>query len=70
MNPQEIKQRLNDDIKATEARLLAEAKRELWKVVTEVVRPSVKSLIYFTNAAFMHKSNNSAFSIPLPPSLS
>ena len=69
MNQQEINQRLNDDIKATEARLYAEAKRELWKV-TEAVRPNVKSLICLIAAAFLHKSNNSAFSIPLPPSLS
>ena len=69
MNQQEMKQRLNDDIKATEARLRADAERELWKIA-EVVHPSVKSLICLTAAAFLHKSNNSAFSIPLPPSLS
>ena len=69
MNQQEIKQLLNDDIKATEARLHTDAKRELWKV-TEVVRPSIQTLICLTAAAFLHKSNNFAFSIPLPSSLS
>lgn len=64
-----MKQRLNHDIKATEARLRAKAERELWKI-TKVVRPSVKSLICLITAAFLHKSNNSVLSIPLPPSLS
>ena len=50
MSQQEIKQRLNDDITATEARLHVDAKRELWKV-TEVVRPSVQSLTCFIAAA-------------------
>ena len=45
MKQQGKKQRLNDDIKATEARLHADAERELWKV-SEVVRPSIQNFRY------------------------
>ena len=42
---QQGKKRLNDDVKATEARLHADAERELWKV-SEVVRPSIQNFRY------------------------
>ena len=58
------KQQLDDDIKAAEAWLYADAKRELWNI-REVFLPSIKtqeaSLICFIAAAFLHKSNSSAF---------
>ena len=57
--------RLDDDIKAAEAWLYADAKRELWNI-REVLRPSIQtqeaSLICLIAAAFLHKSNSSAFS--------